>query len=81
MTLKESEVTLKDSGEGKSSQWAEFRQCTWSTTLYGQRSEYIWTHGQWQIARLNGQGSRTRAISVLVYIFLKFSVLYVAFTS
>ena len=44
----------------------QLMQCTWITTLYGQRSEYIWTHGQWQIARLNGQGSRMRAISVFV---------------
>lgn len=34
--------------------------------LYMGKIEYMWTHGQRKIARLNGQGPRMRAISVLV---------------
>ena len=68
----------RDSDSEKSQQWlwkivvrrnslnGQLIQCTWSTTLCGQRSECIWTHGQQQIARLSGQGPRMRAISVLV---------------
>ena len=53
-------TSLKDSGEGKSSQWAELRAVHLVVTLLGgkngQMYVYIWIHGLWPMVWLEGLG-------------------------
>lgn len=65
-------MTWKGRGERKASRWVCFRCCSWSSTLYEQRSsprlEYVWTHGQWP--RPDGQGPARRWILYLSFCIL-----------